>query len=141
MSGSHARAIRCPRRRLPLHTKFLVIAVVLGAGCLLRAADAPGKAQPRQKVEVSKTGRVDFPAGGTLRFRNAVGVLTVEAWDRPDVEITTIKSTKVEVDASERERATHELDRVNVATERHGDELVISTIFPAHRPFGVFYPL
>jgi hypothetical protein len=124
-----------------LHTKFLVIAVVLGTGCLLSAADAPGQAAPRQKVEVSKTERVDFPSGGTIRFRNSVGVLTVEAWDRPDVEITTIKSTKTEVDASERDKASHELDRVNVATERRGDELVVSTTFPAHRPFGIFYPL
>jgi hypothetical protein len=124
-----------------LHTKFLVTAAVLGGGCLLQAADAPSHAGPRQKIEVSKTERVDFPSGGTLRFGNSVGVLTVEAWDRPDVEITTIKSTKVEVDANERERATHDLDRVTVATERHGDELVVSTSFPAHRPFGIFYPL
>jgi hypothetical protein len=124
-----------------LSTKFLVTTVVLGAGWLLPAADAPGKAAAEQKVEVSKTQRVDFPSGGTLRFRNSVGVLTVEAWDRPDVEITTIKSTKVEVDARDRDRATHDLERINVATELHGNELVVSTSFPAHRPFGIFYPL
>jgi len=84
---------------------------------------------------------MDFPSGGTLRMKNSVGVLTVEAWDRPDVEITTIKSTKVELDARGREKAMHDLDRVNVATERHGDELVITTDFPRHRPFRVFYPL
>ncbi len=54
---------------------------------------------------MSKTERMDFPAGGTLRFTNSVGVLTVEAWDRPVVEITTIKSTRGEYDASEREKA------------------------------------
>jgi hypothetical protein len=124
-----------------LDTKFLVIAAVFGAACQLQAADTPSQAAPRQRVEVSKTQRVDFPSGGTLRLRNSVGVLTVEAWDRPDVEITTIKSTKVEVDASGHAKAAHDLDRVNVATERHGDELVVSTSFPAHRPFGIFYPL
>jgi Putative adhesin len=123
-----------------LPTKFLAAAVVLSVGCLW-AAGAPGQAAPRQKVEVSKTQRFDFPSGGTLRFRNSVGLLTVEAWDRADVEITTIKSTKAEVDASERDKATHDLDRVHIATERHGDELVVSTSFPAHRPFGIFYPL
>jgi Putative adhesin len=124
-----------------LDTKFLVTAVVLGASCLLQAADAPAPAAPRQKVEVSKTERVDFPSGGTLRFRHSVGVLTVEAWDRPDVEITMVKSTKADVDARERDRAAHDLDRVKVATERKGDELIVSTTFPAHRPFGIFYPL
>lgn len=121
--------------------KCLVIAVVLGAGCLLSAADAPKQAEPRQKIEVSKTERIDFPSGGTLRFRNSVGVLTVEAWDRPDVEITTIKSTNVAVEPGERDKAARDLDRVKVMTERHGDELVVSTSFPPHRPFGIFYPL
>jgi hypothetical protein len=124
-----------------LKPKLILAAFGIGAGCLLSGADASSKAEPKQKIALSKMERVDFPAGGTLRFRNSVGILTVEAWNRPEVEITTIKSTLAEVDASERERATHELDRVSVATERHGDELVVSTRFPAHRPFGIFYPL
>ncbi len=95
-----------------------------GTACLLFAAD-----EPRQKVQVSKTERADFPSGGTLRLTNSVGVLTVEAWDRPDVEITTIKSTKVAYDAAEREKATQELDKVRVKAERRGDELVITTDF------------
>ena len=106
------------------------------SGCLLFAAE-----QPKEKVQVSKTERIDFPAGGTLRFTNSIGVLTVEAWDRPDVEITTIKSTKEEYDASEREKATHELEKVNVVAERHGDELVITTTFPRYRTFPITYPL
>ena len=94
-----------------------------------------------QKVQVSKTERVDFPSGGTLRFKNSVGVLTVTAWDRPEVEMTTIKSTKTEIDTRDRDKAAHQLDRVKVATERHGDELIIATSFPGHRPFGLPYPL
>lgn len=105
-----------------------------GTGCLLLAAD-----EPKQRVEVSKTERIDFPSGGTLRLTNSVGVLTVEAWDRPDVEITTIKSTKAEVEAQDRAKAMHELDNVRVAAERHGDELVITTTF-RHRGFPPPYP-
>jgi len=73
-----------------------------------------------------------------LRLTNSIGVLTVEGWDRPDVEITTIRSTKVIDDAQDLEKATHELERVRVAAERRGDELVITTDFPRHR---AFYPL
>jgi hypothetical protein len=114
------------------------ILAVLGFGAtgLLLAAD-----QPKEKVQVSKTERMDFPSGGTLRLTNSIGVLTVEAWDRPDVEITTIKSTKDEYDASEREKATHELDKVQIAAERRGDELVISTTFRRYDIFPVSYPL
>ena len=133
-----------------MNTKFTAIrtlvAIGLGTGSPLVAADAPkhglpNLGEPKPAVQVSKTDRFDFPANGTLRFVNSVGVLTVEAWDRPDVEITTIKSTKADVDTGGLEKARRGLDRVSVATERHGDELVVSTSFPAHRPFGVFYPL
>jgi hypothetical protein len=116
-------------------------AIGLGTGCLLMAADQPKQDEPKQKVELSKTERIDFPSGGTLRFKNSVGVLTVTAWDRPDVEMTTIKSTKMEVAAGGRAKAAHALDRVKVATERHGSDLVIATTFPRHRPFKLIYPL
>jgi len=119
----------------------ILATIGISTGSLLLAGGQTTQDEPKQKVQVSKTERVDFPSGGTLRFRNSVGVLTVEAWDRPNVEITTIKSTRVEVDARDRDKATRDLDRVNVAMERHGDELVITTDFPRHRPFGIFYPL
>jgi hypothetical protein len=119
----------------------ILAAIGLGTGCLLLAADRPKQNEPKKKVQVSKTERIDFPSGGTLRFKNSVGVLTVTAWDRPDVEMTTIKSTKVELDARGREKGARQLDKVKVAAERHGNELVIATTFPRHRPFRLPYPL
>jgi hypothetical protein len=113
----------------------------LGAGCLLQAADAPKPGEYKQSLQVtSKTQHIDFPSGGTLRFVNSVGVLTVEAWDQPGVEITTIKSTKADVDVRSREKVTRDLEKISVATERHGDELVFTTKYPSHRPFRIFYP-
>src|SRR5580704_17744521 len=44
--------------------------------------------------DVTKTERFDFPAGGTLRLKNSIGELTVEGWDQPGIEITTIKSPR-----------------------------------------------
>jgi len=123
----------------------MILRILAAFGCgslwLLYAADAPAQYGLKQKVQVSNTQRTDFPAGGTLRFKNSVGVLTVEAWDQPGVEITTIKSTRVELGPRDREKGTRLLDKVNVAAERHGDEVVIATTFPGHRPFRTFYPL
>jgi hypothetical protein len=107
----------------------ILAAIGLGMVCLLRAADTARQDEPKQRVHAGKTERIDFPSGGTLRFRNSVGVLTVEAWDQPDVEITTIKEV------------AHEPDRLHVAAERHGDEVVVTTAFPWHRPFRLPYPL
>jgi len=111
--------------------RVFTAAIGLGTAFLLLGADE----EPRQRVQVSKTERVDFPSGGTLRLKNSIGTLTVEAWDRPEVEITIIKSTKYELDARGRKQAPHELERVHVATDRQGDELVVTTDFPRNRAF------
>lgn len=96
----------------------ILAALVIGAGYLLLAAD-----EPKQKAPASKTQRAEFPPGGTLRLARSSGMLTVEAWDRPDVEITTISSS----------------NQVSVKAERQGNELVITTS-PRGRPFSVFDP-
>ncbi len=122
-------------------TMRILAAIGLGAGFLLLAANQPEPEGPQPKVQVSKTEHIDFPSGGTLRFKNSVGVLTVEAWDQPGVEMTTIKSIKADVDARSREKAKQELDKVKVAAGRQGAEVVISTTFPGHRPFRPPYPV
>jgi hypothetical protein len=102
---------------------------------MLFAADQPKQGGTRQPEQVSSTQRLAFPAGGTLRLQNAIGVLTVEAWDQPGVEITIIKSTKAELDAGGREKAARKLEKVRVAAELRGNELVVTTDYPRFRLF------
>jgi hypothetical protein len=104
--------------------KLLLIGV--GASSLLIADDAP-----IVQVQVSHTERMDFPSGGVLRMKNSTGDLTVEGWDRPDVEITTVKSTK-SYHPKDRGSAEKSLDRIRLVPERKGDELAITTEFPKH---------
>lgn len=125
-----------------MNTKLILAVIGFGTGCLLQAAEALKPGEYKQSLQVtSKTEHIDFPSGGTLRFVNSVGVLTVEAWDQPGVEITTVKSTKADIDPRDREKATRDLENISVATERHGDELVFTTKYPGHRPFRIFYPV
>jgi hypothetical protein len=86
---------------------------------------------PIEQVQVTHTERMDFPSGGTLRMLKSTGDLTVEGWDRPDVEITTIKSTK-SYNPRDRAAAAKSLDRIRLVSERQGDELTITTEFPKH---------
>ena len=102
-----------------------IAVIALGLSSLLLAEDSA-----RQKVQISKTEHFDFRPGGVLRLKNSIGELTVEGWDHNDVEITTVKSTKMEYTPQEREKAVQELDRVQVTAQRDGDELVITTGFP-----------
>jgi len=101
---------------------------LLGISCLLFADD-----EVKQKVQVTHTQTVALPAGGQLRFVNSIGELTVEGWDRPDVEITTIQSTKDEYASRDREKATRELDKVKVSVALKGADVVITTDYPRRR--------
>ncbi len=108
--------------------------------CVVWAASNLLLAQaPPEKLQTSRTETADFPAGGLLRMNNAVGEVTITGWDGPNLEMTTMKSTKTAVDPKDRDQANKLLDNVKIATERKGDELDISTAFPKHsklaRPF------
>jgi hypothetical protein len=103
-------------------TRTLLV-VGFALGCLL-ADDGPP-----QKVQTTKTERMDFAPGGVLRLKNSSGVLIVDGWDRPEVEITTIKSTKAEYgDRAEGERV---LEDAHTAVDHSTGEIVITTDFPS----------
>lgn len=112
---------------------------MLWAGCGVLLAQLPPAPAPPEKLKISKTETADFPAGGLLRMTNAVGELTITGWDQPNLELTTIKSTKAAVEPKDRDQANKLLANVKVSTQRKGDELDISTVFPKHpkiaRPF------
>src|SRR5579872_1941439 len=82
----------------------------LGLICLL-----PGADDSLQKVQITKTERLDFPQHGVLRLAHSIGDVTVEGSDRSDVEITTVKSTRIAYLAHEREKASQELEKIHIA--------------------------
>lgn len=98
----------------------------VAASCLLLADDAPV-----DQVQVTHTERMDFPSGGTLTMKKSTGDLSIEAWDRPDLEITTVKSTK-SYHPGDRTAAAKSLDRIRLVTDRKDNELTITTEFPKH---------
>jgi hypothetical protein len=107
--------------------RMRTLAALIGMSCLLFADD-----EVRQKVQVTHTERADLPSGGTLRLKKSLGELTVEGWDRPDVEISTIKATEAEYLSRDREEASHELDKVGISVEHLGNDLVITTTSRRH---------
>lgn len=111
--------------------QLFVLALGIGGGLLAEDSAVPR----REKVQISKTERLDFPAGGRLRLENSVGDLTIEAWDEPAVEITTIRLSRREHPVGDRARVTAELERVTVKAQQKGNELVVTTDYPRHRAF------
>lgn len=92
----------------------------------------------KERIQATNTQHVDLAAGGTVRLKNSTGELSIEAWDQPGVEITTVKSTKAEYTSTERERLPHVLDDVKVTTDSKGGELVITTDFSKNQAFPPF---
>ena len=100
--------------------KTLLIALALTS--LLAAQE-----QGRQKIQTTSTQRLDFPPGGALHLKKSAGELTVEGWNQPAVEITAAKSTRYFFGLNERDKASKELDRVQITAERRGDEILVTT--------------
>ena len=103
----------------------------LGLSCLLLAVETPGH---KEKVQQTKTERMDLPSGGLLRLNGLSGDLTIEGWNQPGVEITTTKTTKEEYDSATRQKGVAELDQVRIAGELRGNELIVTTTIPRHGP-------
>ena len=105
--------------------------LLLAAGASLWAADPSLPAAP-QKVTVTHTETLSLPAGGTVRIEHSVGELGIEGWDRPDVEITVIKTTQDFYSAADHAKGTAELERVHVSGAMNGKDVVVTTGYPHH---------
>ena len=83
-------------------------------------------------AQVTKTEHFNFPPGGVLHVANSTDELTIEGWDCPDAEITTIKSKKI---YATKEQETADLDRIQITAQQRGNELVVTTDFPRYDVF------
>jgi hypothetical protein len=107
--------------------KFAFLA--LATPFLLAAADTP------PKLEVTETQHVEFPAGGVLHLNHLSGECTIEGWDKPDLELTTVKYTLADYTGKDREDATKVLQETHVTATRHGDEVAVETHAPKRPGF------
>lgn len=103
----------------------LVMAALLAAGLTLAADDASNSLQS------TNTQQLDFPAGGTLRLNKSIGELTVEGWDQPGLEITTVKWVKIKGDKPPK-ASGKDLEKIRVTAERKDNDIVVTTVFPKH---------
>lgn len=105
--------------------KIMRIAFLLAMGAVA-AGYVGADTVSQQPVQTTHTESVDFAPGGTIRFNDSSGYLSVEGWDQPKIEISIVKS--MGYDSEPAAQATHLLDSVNVKSERRSDtEFVIST--------------
>ncbi len=105
---------------MTVHSSNAVLAVLL-----LAASAAHAEIYP-ERPQASNTQRMDMPAGGELRAANSFGEFTVEGWDRPEIEITVVKTARV----NKHQDAAALFDKVKVTARREGNATVIDTSVP-----------
>jgi hypothetical protein len=112
---------------------FAVIPLTL-LGMTFTASGGSGIKQPPEKTN---TERMDFAPGGTVRIEGSYGDLNVEGWDRPEVEVTVIKTLPYGRKSKQPDQGAPDLDRVRIVTEHKSPpELTIATALPSrHRPW------
>jgi hypothetical protein len=85
----------------------------------------------KQKARVVDTEQMVFSSGGTIELQDSFGQVSIEGWDRAEVELSVIKTTQRKYSELEMPHAMAELDRILIGTERPSDNhLVITTTFP-----------
>ena len=106
-----------------------VILFTLFGSCLMLATTDP--MGMKQKAQVVDTEQMVFSSGGTIELQDSCGQVSIEGWDRAEVELTVIKTTQRKYSDLEMPHAMAELDRILIGTERPSDNhLVITTTLP-----------
>jgi hypothetical protein len=105
----------------PMRTS-LAIAIVLGLPLL---ADDPSKAP----LSATHTDTFKVPTAGAIRIKNSVGEVDIDGWDRPEVEVTVVRSSEHFYDAAERAGAQRSLESAQIKAVQDGNEVIISTAY------------
>ncbi|MGH9661130.1 MAG: hypothetical protein ACRD96_21460, partial [Bryobacteraceae bacterium] len=88
----------------------------------------------KDPVEASTREQFAFAPGGVVAIVDSFGVLSIEGWDRPDVEVWVTKKTRKEY--TDPGKGVEELDRVVVTPVKESDaRFVVTTEFPSRNLF------
>jgi hypothetical protein len=83
----------------------------------------------------SHTDRFKVAAAGAIRLENSFGEVDIDGWDRPEVEVTVVRSTERAYDAKTRAEPQRRLDSVQITAKQDGNDVVISTAYPPRNTF------
>ena len=92
--------------------------------CLLLAGQ-----DTRQKVQTAETQKMTFEPSAALHLENSIGQVNIQGWNRPEVEVTILKSTKSEFGSQDRDKGAKELETVKTTFTRKNEEIVLSSDF------------
>jgi hypothetical protein len=95
--------------------------------------------RPKEALSSTHTERFKVAAAGAIRLQNSFGEVDIDGWDRPEVEVTVIRSTERLYDAKaqghNRDEVQRRLDSVQITVKQDGNDIVISTAYPPRNAF------
>jgi hypothetical protein len=90
----------------------------------------------KETLSTSHTDRFNVPKPGVIRLENSFGEVDIDGWDRPEVEVTVVRSSERLYATKERVEAQRRLDNVQITAKQHGNDVVISTAYPPRNRFA-----
>jgi hypothetical protein len=112
--------------------KLLSIGIVLALPLL---ADDRSK----ETLSATHTERFNVTPAGSIRLENSFGEVDIEGWDRPEVEVTVVRSSEHLYNEKARAEAQRRLDSVQITAKQNGNDVVIATAYPPRN--GFVHPL
>jgi len=107
---------------LSLMRTSLVIAILLALPLL---ADDLLK----ETLSTTHTDRFNVPTAGAITIKNSFGEVDIDGWDRPEVEVTVVRSSEHFYDAAGRAEAQRSLEGAQIKAAQDGNDVVISTAY------------
>jgi hypothetical protein len=89
----------------------------------------------KQMLTASQTARFNVSTAGSIRIENSFGEVDIEGWDRPEVEVTVVRSSEHYYEAQERAAAQRRMDSVQITTKQEGNDVIVSTVYPPLNAF------
>jgi len=103
----------------------------------LLAAGAWPSTTGKDKAEITEREQFAFAPGGVVEIVDSFGELRVEGWDRPDVEVLTIRASRKRYEPDELDKGLGELERIVITPLKTSEtRFVITTEFPSRNLFS-----
>jgi hypothetical protein len=105
----------------------------LAVGILTFSATALAQPEAQQKARSVSTERIEFSKRGTIQIIKSFGLIKIEGWDRPEVELNLVKTTYKSYDPQNLAEGAKELEEIKVEMIRESENslLVIKTTYPS----------
>ena len=89
----------------------------------------------RQTVSSTQTAHFDLTAAGTIRLDNSFGEVDIDGWDKPEAQVTVVRSSERFYQSPDLPEWQHRLDSVKVTTRQEGNDVAVATTYPARSVF------